>query len=301
LSLVPTMVISGGVCVFRKTGAVAVIVMLMLTVSGCSTLTISEQEEYPLSQSIEVIDLMGYNGEMRWASVRANEQPRIEILKEVYGSDIEAMEEYMDEILIEDYSSDIEVILQAVQPKHRSGVQSASVRFTVYAPPERITHFFGQTNNGAIQIDASFNGYLGLTTGNGSIILASGVGEVDAITSNGRIRLGGVRLTGSSSFRTSNGRIEGSVALPSTGRFLFETSNGRIHLKMPASTSGTFNMQARNGKINFYLGSETISQEGYANVVLGSEPFVDIRTTNGEIDVVADGASDTLSEGWVFR
>lgn len=274
---------------FRRASVLAAIVVLVLTFSGCGpSLVVTSEEEYPLNAMVSVIDLNGYNGGIRWYPIEPGEQPRITITKEVRGSDEQAMQQFLDEILLEDDSTEFEVVLRAVQPKLMKGVNGSAVRFDVYAPPERITHFFAYTHNGLIEVKADFRGYLGLNTSNGRIVLWSGQGEVDAKTSNGAIELGRVVLTGSSTFTTSNGRIEGVVILPPTGRFIFETSNGYIRLRMPSDTSGTFYLYTSNGRINYYLDSEGITQENYLHVTRGAQPVVDIRTSNGSIEIVPD-------------
>lgn len=273
----------------RKSWILTAVVMLTLMLAGCEELlVVTRQEEYPLGAGVSVVDLTGYNGSIRWIPVGTTERARIEIVKEVRGTDEEAMNQFLDQINIEDNSSEYETVLRAVQPALKNGVRSSGVYYNVYIPPEQVTHFFAFTSNGQIEIQADFRGYVGLRTSNGPIILWSGKGEVDAKTSNGAITFNRLTLTGSSTFTTSNGRIDGTVELSPTGRFVFETSNGYIRLRMPTNTSGNFYLYTSNGRIVFNLGSDRIEEEHYLRVVRGSEPVIDIRTSNGSIEISSD-------------
>ena len=79
------------------------------------------------------------------------------------------MERILRNLRVEDYSTESEVVLRAVEPRRPIEAKSAVIHYTVYASPEQITRFTGQTSNGKIDIQASFNGYLDLNSSNGSI------------------------------------------------------------------------------------------------------------------------------------
>lgn len=76
------------------------IVVLMLIFIGCGTPTVFINEEYPLTTTVRVIDLTGYNGAINWLPLRPYERPRIEILKKVSGTDIEAMHQFIEKIVL---------------------------------------------------------------------------------------------------------------------------------------------------------------------------------------------------------
>lgn len=283
---------NGGLFMLMRRWILVGIVVLMLIFIGCGTPTVFINEEYPLTTTVRVIDLTGYNGAINWLPLRPYERPRIEILKKVSGTDIEAMHQFIEKICIEDYGTNSAVVLHAVQPRKEQGIISSSVQFIVYASPDWIREFYAQTSNGSINIEAAFKGYLSLRTSNGRIRIFAGEGEVDVQTSNGRIELGKVRLTDSSTLRTTNGRIGGKVALPAFGRFLFESTNGSINLEMPYSTTGVFELKTSNGNIRFSLGQIYVNKKGHAFVDLGSHSIVEIKTTNGSISVSPIGEDE---------
>lgn len=246
---------------------------------------VSTKEEYPIGPNVSTISLSGYNGTIKWLPIAEHAQAVVVVEKEVRGSLSAAIEKLLGGIKIEDHSSASDMILKANNPGRPLGVTTSEVRFIVYASPEQIREFQAQTSNGSITIDTDFQGLLHLKTSNGSIILRSGVGEVTLRTSNGSIDLGTTHFTDSSSVRTSNGRIEGTVSFPKSGSFTFENSNGRIDLRMPYDTQGAFDVSTSNGTVAFRLGRDVITGQRKVFISRGNRPSITIKTSNGSITV----------------
>lgn len=262
-------------------------VVMLLAFSSCALVGSREtsKEEYPIASTVGSIHLSGYNGAITWKPIDSTDQAVVVVEKEVRGSLGAIMKKFLVGITIEDHGSASEMVLKATHPKRILGVTTSEVRFTVYASPDQIWRFRAQTSNGAIRIDADFDGLLDLRTSNGSIILRSGTGGVTLRTSNGSIDLGSIRFTESSSVRTSNGRIEGTVSFPQSGTFTFENSNGPVDLRMPDDTLGTFDVSTSNGMVDFRLGHDVVTKQRKAFVTRGSCPCVRIKTSNGNVTV----------------
>ncbi len=263
----------------------ASVLLIVFSPYGLVGSRVTTKEEYPIGSQVRSISLSGFNGTITWEPVDSFDQAVIVAEKEVRGSLNAAIEKFLGGIKVEDHSTASNLVLRAIQPKRPLGVTSSQVRFTVYAPPEQIREFQGHTSNGSIKINSDFRGLLNLKTSNGSIVLRSGVGEVTLRTSNGNIDLGNIRLTESSSARTSNGRIEGTVSFPSYGSYSFENSNGRIDLRMPHDTVGTFDVSTSNGTVDFRLGRDVVTGQKKVFISRGSRPSIRIKTSNGNISV----------------
>lgn len=271
----------------KKTSVLTIIFVLMLVLSGCGVKVVEDTVTYSLAANVSVVELLGYNGEIRWVPIRGDEQPRIDIVKYVFGSDTKAMEQFLKLIHIQNNSTADKVTFRVEQPKLPYGVEGSAIQFVVYASPEMLSQFMARTSNGSIYIDATFKGYLDLQTSNGDIILSSGVGEVRARTSNGHIKFNETTLTGQSVLETSNGQIAGNLALSSTGNFKFVTSNGDVELNLPYHTKGAFDIEASNGKIEFSLGSRWANTEHKAlSLSLSSDPKIEISASNGNVIVL---------------
>lgn len=264
------------------------LILLICSPHGFSGSRVTSTEEYPISPEVNSINLSGFNGTITWVPVDSTSQGKIIAEKIVRGSINVALDKFLNTIKVEDYSSGSNLVLKATRPKHILGVSTSEVRFTVYASPDQIREFRAQTSNGAMTIDADFYGLLDLKTSNGAITLRSGTGEVQLRTSNGSIDLGKVRFTESSSVRTSNGKIEGTVSFPNFGNFTFENSNGRIDLKMPYDTQGSFDLATSNGTVDFRLGSDVITKKRKVFVSRGNYPSIRLKTSNGSIRVSED-------------
>lgn len=233
-----------------------------------------KKEEYPLGRDVRTIRLTNSLGSITWKPVEGWQGAKVVVggLSADPGSKLK-FEDKSDRYTI-DLTSDHEF----------------PVHFTIYAPADQITELRAKTSNGSITIEADFRGLLNLETSNGSIVLYSGAGQVQLKTSNGSINLGSTRLTTSSTVRTSNGTIFGTVALPIFGSFTFENSNGRIDLRLPPDTRGIFDLSTSNGVIDFRLGHDVVNGTTTAfidqtRVNRGRGPNVVIRTSNGNISV----------------
>lgn len=262
--------------------------LLGLSSHGSAANCLISKEEYPIHSQINTIHLSGYNGSITWVAVDSPSEARVVVEKVARRFFNTALTGLLAGIKIEEHSSDTQFVLKAIKPQQSFGLNTTEVRFVVYALPEQIREFYAQTSNGPIKIEADFSGLLDLKTSNGSITLRSGTGEVTIKTSNGAIDLGSLKLTNSSTVRTSNGHISGSVAFPATGKFLFQNSNGNINLKMPLSTQATFTLATSNGTIDFQLGEKLVTKK--RKVLIGGSQHLstEIKTSNGNLIVRGD-------------
>ena len=257
---------------------------MVVSSRGLALGTVTSTEEFPIGRDVEIINVSGFNGSITWIPIGEGEKASVVVEKEVRGVSDSAIKRVLSELNVEDRSSRTELVLKVNSPGIVWGVTSSQIRYTVYASPEQIRLFEAKTSNGKINIKADFRGTLNLKTSNGAITLNSGIGQVDIKTSNGAIDLGNTQFTKSSTIRTSNGRIEGTVSFPSSGTFSFNTSNGRIDLRMPRNTRGTFDVSTSNGKVEFRVGADVLSQKS-VRIKTGTGPTISVKTSNGGISI----------------
>ncbi len=184
---------------------------------------ITKTETLALGSDIRQISISTRNGSIRWFPLEAGAKPpRLVMEKEAAGGSTQAVEEYLNKVSIQRHTSGTRTMFSAVKPERPSGgVGPAKAGFSLYASPEHIQDFQAQTSNGRITIAAEFKCGLDLRSRNGRIEVHSGQGEVRLSTSNGRIELGRVKLSGTSSVTTSNGRISGEINFTEGGAAIF--------------------------------------------------------------------------------
>lgn len=246
---------------------------------------IAKQKVFDVGSKIRSIEIHGFNGAITWTPIDAG-APRIVAEKEVRGLSQDMVEGELEELQVEKHISDGKMVLRATKPLKPFGITSYQVRFTLYASPQQITEFAARTSNGAIVVDASFNGRLDLKSSNGKISLRSGSGNVHIRTSNGRVDLGNLSLQAPSSVRTSNGPIFGQVAFPRDGLYSFETSNGSIELRVSHNTLGSIDARTSNGRVEFRVGEDQVEDRRQVNVQRGDGPSIRVSTSNGGISIL---------------
>ena len=253
--------------------------------SNFARTTLAKTDVLPITMDIRQISISGSNTSVYWRPLEEGDEPRLVLEKEVAGNSDEALQSCLEQIRLEHHTSGTRQMFNVVMPSPRSsGVHNVSTRLTLYAAPEQVEDFQVQTSNGLIEVTCEFNCNLDLRSRNGRITVQSGSGTLRLSTSNGRIELGRVRLTGPSKFTTSNGMITGHLAGLELGEHVFETSNGRVNLRVPSNTTGSFSLTTSNGSIDFRLGNETMSGRNIS-FNNGPGPSLHVRTSNGSISV----------------
>ena len=243
------------------------------------------QEEFFLGSEVNAIELHSFSGSISWLALEGD-RPYIVAEKEVRGLSSGAVDEVLEALVVKSTTSQGKMVLRAEKPVLPSSLVNAQVRFKLYASPEQIGELCAKTSHGAIAVEVAFHAKLDLRTANGSIVLQSGRGQVTAATSNGRVEFGRLLLEGSSSVRTSNGRIVGQTEFSQDGTYLFETSNGAIELRVPHDTPGSFRATTSNGKVTFHVGEDQITGSRDVAVQRGEGPSVRLATSNGRVSVV---------------
>lgn len=257
--------------------------LLDTLLSGLAQNRLSKTEQVALDPGLEQISLCGHNGSIRWKPVPEGTKPCVVLEKEVWGSSVKAVEGYLDLLKLEHRISGSRSFFSVTRPPRPGGIRSVRENLILYASPEQIRGFQAQTKNGKIDIETQFSCDLDLRSRNGHIVLRSGRGALQISTSNGRIELGRVQLANSSTFSTSNGRIDGNVTFPSQGEFSFQTSNGSINLRLPQDTRGSFDLGTSNGAIDFKLGEKQITGRNPISISRGIGPLIRAKTSNGSI------------------
>lgn len=247
--------------------------------------SVSETRVFSLAEDTVGVDLRGFNGSIYW--LEADGPARVELELEVRGFLQGAMERMLQDIVVrQETDAEGTLTIEAEAPAGRFGATQASAVFRFYGPADAVDTFRGVTSNGSLGVER-FAADLDLRTSNGGVDLGTGRGVVDIRTSNGRVELEHVELTGSSSVRTSNGRISGRVLLPDTGEHTFRTSNGSVELQLSGNLGGAFALSTSNGTAQLRLADIDLELEGrdirYGHAEEG--PVLTVETSNGNIRV----------------
>ncbi len=125
-------------------------------------------------------------------------------------------------------------------------------------------------------------------TSNGRIEVSDLYGDLQLITSNGRINVETEKGPGQLVARTSNGRIF-VKARPVGNSIDLHTSNGRIDIVLPADLGITLSARTSNGKIN--LGESLWAIQGGEL----SKKTVDARRGNGRLRLTAMTSNGNIS------
>jgi len=170
------------------------------------------------------------------------------------------------------------------------GWQSDSASITVRAAD--LSGIEVVTSNGSI-VSGGFSGTATLVTSNGRISVDGHDGPVVARSSNGAITVSGVR---SLTARTSNGRIDATLADGSAGDVDLDSSNGSVLLVLPASWKGVVTAETSNGSVDL-KGGAVRSRVGRGSMTVGdaagASAKATIDTSNGRVQVRVAGATDT--------
>ena len=139
------------------------------------------------------------------------------------------------------------------------------------------------TTNGRITLEAvQLEGDIGMRTTSGAVNLSDvhSTGDITVNTTNGRIDVNNVNITGDFDFRSSNGMIilERSVFFNGT----LTTTNGRVIVNdLQDHEKYRFITETSNGRT--IIGE--LRLEGRRNSLGEGERLLDIRTSNGNIEV----------------
>jgi DUF4097 and DUF4098 domain-containing protein YvlB len=253
------------------------IVALAMTASAATLHeTFDKSYEVRAGQSFSLENTNGH------ITVRSWDQPRIRIVaeKRVESRDADAAQKAFSELRVEPSMTATGLRVLTHYPRRGSdsvfdwlaGTNiSMTVNYEVTVP--RSMNVDLDNTNGGIDV-SDVRGSMHISNTNGHIELLRCAGDVDAETTNGHVKAElsevtakGVRL------ESTNGRI--TIALPKAiaARVDAATTNGRINTDLPITTT-RFEKTSLRGTIN---GGGTFD--------------VKLRTTNGSIDIQAQGAA----------
>ncbi len=261
------------------------LLVALVFISGCiPSDTIRQTERLDYRGNIREFSIQTYNGAVVWKTLPRDRAPYVIIDRHVTGLNRPAMESYLRNMDVRERVVGNVVTLSAEEYSRPQGVTSSGVKITVYASPQDIHEFHAVTRNSIVQVE-QFLGMLRVETSNGRIEIMEGSGIVDLRTSNAPVDLGTVVLEGDSRVRSSNGRISGNVTISRGRNFSFHTANANIDLFFPTRMRGVFDMQTSNGRINIELTEQSGSSRNQLVVGRG-DPFISLRTSNGNITVL---------------
>jgi hypothetical protein len=119
------------------------------------------------------------------------------------------------------------------------------VSFVVRAPAVGEAELL--TSNGAVRVQG-VRGELIARTSNGRIDVEDHLGSIDAITSNGHVVLS---LAGPAKVRTSNGGVRVTLEGESVGPVDLATHDGSIELNVDSRFLGELDLRSSNGQVRF--------------------------------------------------
>ena len=219
---------------------------------------------------------------------------RVQITREV-----RAQSDQQARALLKELSADVsvhpgEIRIESIYPKKQKvvglwdlighGVRSTNIHYYLQVP--RRTSLDLSTSNGAIRVRA-VEGRVEVATTNGDVDVSAVRGALSARTTNGEVRL--ARIEGAADAATTNGSVAVEMAaLPASGTMELVTTNGNIELTLPREPHVNLEAQTTNGRVyvNYKLTTEgVISSKAIRGTIGGGGVRIDLRTTNGNVDV----------------
>jgi DUF4097 and DUF4098 domain-containing protein YvlB len=144
----------------------------------------------------------------------------------------------------------------------------------------------GKSSNGAIHVKGG-RGTLQLTTSNGPITIEGASGKLDLNTSNGTITITGARAAELNA-QTSNGRIRFSGTL-ADGEHVLHSSNGGLTVTLPADLHFRVDASTSNGHISsaFDVKAKGTRTKTHLRGAVGENPAVSLTlsTSNAGIEI----------------
>jgi DUF4097 and DUF4098 domain-containing protein YvlB len=218
---------------------------------------------FPVGQKAR-IDAESFNGAI---DIEGWDRPEVEIT----GMKFASTESGRDAIRIDVHHTQDSVEVRAVRPSERPGNMGA--KFTLHVPRnaevDRVTTSNGSiavqdvgraahlnSSNGPIRING-VRGEVEAHTSNGPIDAESLEGMAKLKTSNGHIRVDGI--AGGLEAETSNGGITARLVSSPSAPVRLHTSNGPVDLTMEKAPQGDIRAETRNSPITLHLPAETSS------------------------------------------
>ena len=272
--------------------AVALSVVL-LSMTGCYVLdpstwgdnaySASEEFEFDLQVTTQTaFSLRGINGSVEIFGDPDATAVSVTGVKRVEShSEADALDQ-LDRLDVEVTTNTDGFAVETDQPRNTDG-RNFIVNYTVVLPAGM--ELRAETTNGEVLVEEMRNLVVAETT-NGAVSLCGVTGDAVLETTNGNIFLSEFR--GSVWAGTTNGGVNGDVVLPENGECRLSTTNGNIDLDLPAGTSAEFSARLSNGDISvsgLTLTDLETSRRTVTGTLNGGGGVIDLRTTNGNIDV----------------
>jgi hypothetical protein len=170
----------------------------------------------------------------------------------------------------------------------RIGVRNNDVQVAFVVEVPASANFTGRTSNGAVSAD-NLSGWIEAISSNGPIRVIGGSGGTIR-TTNGSVE---VRTSGPANVATTNGRIQARFErVDGDAPVSLTTTNGSITLGLPATTSASIQARTTNGSIRTDLPITIQGQTGsrqLTGTLGGGGREIRLRTTNGSIRLEPGG------------
>ena len=270
-----------------------VLMLALLSTTGCFVLdpstwddnaySASEDFEFDLDVTTQTeLTVQGINGAIEVYGDPDATTISVTGVKRVRSHSEADAQDHLDRLDVDINTGTNGIEISTDQPRNTNG-RTYEVNYTVIMPDWM--EIKAETTNGAVTVEDMEDLVIAETT-NGAIILRDVTGDADLETTNGGITLSD--CVGSVDARTTNGAIDGDVVLPENGDCRFSTTNGSVGLDIPATTAASFSARLSNGNISvsgLNLANLETSKHSVTGTLNGGGGVIDLRTTNGNIDV----------------
>lgn len=176
-----------------------------------------------------------------------------------------------------------EISIATHQPGNSQKGCNHQVKYHIEVPSTWLVT--AEQTNGRIAINSIANDIAAKTV-NGDLTVENCLGAINVDTANGSIQL--IDVSGSINGEVTNGRIQADISLLQPDCRL-STTNGPITLGIPADTSAKLSARTMNGSIDLSrlkIASASTSRKKVEGILGEGEGVIDLKTVNGNIDIV---------------
>jgi DUF4097 and DUF4098 domain-containing protein YvlB len=269
-------------CALAATG----LAVVLAAAAGCNAISFlpmvsaskTLSEDFKTSDAPKIV-VDTFNGSIDVS--RGNDgEVQVDVTKQASGIDEATAQAALDNVQVTMVQKDDAIVITAKRLDRHPGNFGASVVIAVPAKAQLNV----ETSNGPIVCEG-IEGPISAESSNGKLEIVDGHGKIHLDTSNGPIEVEATDAVVNA--ETSNGRIEfrGSLA---EGSSTFETSNSRIELVLPDDSEFKFQADTSNGRItsDFNLDIDGGRQRRtHVKGTVGDNPKCSIvaETSNGSI------------------
>ena len=230
--------------------------------------------------SSEQLQVEGINGSIEVIGVSGAATARIWGERIVRSHSSADARSYLKEVEVRVSTSTAQVLAETIQPEDTHG-REVVVNYHIAVPAHWQVHLHNA--NGTARVDSVQN-RVAFDIANGQVQASRLGGDLDVALTNGNVFIENAKCN--AHVVVSNGNVEATMTLPTTGKCDLGVINGNITLAIPQNTSAQFAAEVTNGSISvadLVLQNETSSRTSVRGQLGSGAGDIKLGTVNGTI------------------